>query len=311
MTRALSAIAALTLLVLTLLLFKPAVPAGELGLCFPSPNEWHLPVPWGWVLDTLFIFASALLLAATDKTTNFLPESHGEASAALLLLAACNALTTVSLSTSTLLLLFNAFSLYVILSCYEERNAARQFFILASMASIGSMVQYAFLLLVPVYIIGGIVMKSFRLRELMAYLMGLAAPYWIVLGLGIVPVDSLRLPGSLDIFKASAVDTDIFFTLLGLGAMTLIGFILSLYNGVRLFSRNSRLRCTHMVVNIMGYAAVLGAIFDFNNFTAYYGMVALWVAVNVSALISFYEIRRRAIVLLLLFLLFLPLYILG
>lgn len=311
MIRLASTAAAVVLLILTVVLFRTAIPAGDLGLCLPSPNEWHIPKFLGWLINSGLIILSALLLDSLDKKTNFIPDSHGEAPAAFMLLAACGCLTTASLSTSTLLLFFNIISLYILLNTYEAHNASRQFFVIASLASIGSMFQYAFVIMMPVYVVAGIIMKSFRLRELIAYLMGLVAPYWIAIGLGMVAPSALQMPDSLEIFKASAIDDDIIYTLIATGMMALIGFVLTLYNGVKLYSRNSRLRCMHLAINVMGFVAILAVIFDFNNFVAYFGTLALWVAIKAGSLISFYEIRNSRIVVGVLFLLFFPLYILS
>lgn len=310
MTRLASAGVAALLLILTVVLFSASVPAGDLGICLPSPNTWHIPRFFGWLIGCGLIAVSALLMSTLDKETNLIPESHGEATAAFLLLVACNGLTTFNLSTSTLLLFCNAVSLFILLNTYEERNASRQFFIIASLASIGSMFQYAFVFMLPVYVIGGIIMKSFHIREFIAFVMGIIAPYWIVLGMGIIAPAALHVPDTLGIFKASAIDSDILYTLIATGLMSLIGFMLTLYNGVKLWTRNSRLRCMHLTINVMGYVAVLAVIFDFNNFVAYFGTIALWVAVKTASMISFYEIRRPQIVIGVLFILFFPLYIL-
>lgn len=311
MSRAAFGLVAISLLILTLALFSPILPAGDLGLCLPSPNQWKIPRFGAWLIDSMLVVASAAVMAAGNKKYNFIPEATPIMPLAIMLLVACNPVTTATLSTSTLLLFINVLSLFIIISTYEEPNATREFFILGTLPAIGAMFQYSFLVMIPVYIGGGLLMKSFRIREFIAFVFGLIAPYWIAIGLGIVSPFSFRLPETLQIFNRKAVESDIFLTLMGAGIMALVGFILSLYNAVRLFSRNSRLRCMHMAFNAMGYVAVLAVIFDFTNFVAYFGTLALWLSIELATMLHFYNIRRPQLALVILLAVFLPLYLIA
>lgn len=310
MTRVAFAAVSVTLLILTLLLFPPIATSGDLGICLPSPNQWHLPRFLSWLINTVLLVLSVEVMAMANKKYNFIPETRQALPAAMAFLLACNSIPTAALSTSTLLLLCNALCLFILLSTYEEPNATREFFIMGTLPAIGAMVQYGFLWMIPVYAGGGLLMKSFRLREFIAFIFGLLAPYWIAVGLGLVSPAAFRLPDVLTVFNGGAVESDIFITVLTAGIMAFLGFIFSLYNGVRLFSRNSRLRCMHMAINVMGYVAVLAVIFDFNNFVAYIGTIALWLALELATLLHLYNVRHQLVPLLLMAALFLPLYIL-
>lgn len=311
MSRVLYGATALALLVVTLLLFPPPVVEGDLGLWLPSPNQWHLPHLAGWLINVILLFCSVAVMITANKKYNFIPEAHSEMPWVLVLLLAANCITTTTLSTSSLLLLCNTLCLFIIISTYEERNASREFFIIGTVPAIGAMVQYSFLVMIPVYIGAGLLMKSFRFREFIAFCFGLLAPYWIAVGLGLASPLSLRLPDSLTLpDKSAAVNHNVFLTLLQAGLMAMLGFILSLYNLVKLFSRNSRLRCIHLSFNIMAAVVILAMIFDFNNFVAYYGTLALWVAIEAATLLHFYPVRKPWLMPGIIMLVFLPLYIL-
>ena len=301
---------AIVLLILTVVIFPPIYPLGDLGLCLPSPNQWPLPRVAGWGLNNLVIFLVIIILIAATKHYNFLPETADVLPPALLILLACNCITTSTLVTSTLLLLANTLCLYVIITTYEARNSSMEFFIIGTIPAIGAMFQYSFLLMIPVYIGGGLLMKSFRIREFLAFILGLIAPYWILVGLGIISPFSFRFPDHLTIFDRQAVDDDIFYTLLAAGIMACSGVILMLYNLVKLFSRNSRMRATHLMFNLVGVVAILGMIFDFNNFISYFATIALWLSVTISAFLYLYELKFRNVVLVILLAVFLPIYIL-
>lgn len=311
MSRIIFGVITLALLILTLFLFPPVITGGDLGLCLPSPNQWAMPRFVSWLINSVLIFMSASLLASANKKYNFISQTESVMPVSLLIILSCNCLLSATLTTSTLLLICNVLALFILISTYEERNATREFFILATLCSIGSMFQYAFLFMIPVYIGGGLLMKSFRIREFIAFVFGLIAPYWIAVGMGMISPFSFQLPERLTIVSKGAVANDIFLTLVAGGILALMGFILSLYNGVRLFSRNSRLRCMHLAFNVMGYVSILAIIFDFSNFTAYFGTLSLWVAVELAAMLHLYNIRHPERALDILFVIFLPLYIMA
>lgn len=311
MTKIGVAAVSITLLILTYILFPAIAVTGDLGICLPSPNQWHLPKFISWLINAITIVLSVVVMASANKKYNFIPETRPFLTLFLLLLLSVNSISTATLSTSSLILLCNAFCLFILLSTYEERNAAREFFIIGTLPAIGAMFQYGFIWMIPVYMGGGLLMKSFRVRELIAFIFGLITPYWIAVGLGLISPFDFKMPGVLTVFSKNAVENDIFISLLSAGIMAFLGFILSLYNGVRLFSRNSRLRCMHWTLNLMGYVSVLAVVFDFDNFMAYYGTLALWLAVETAAVLHFYNIRNPRLALLILAAIFIPLYIVA
>ena len=286
----------LFLLILTLLCFTPPGAAGDMGLCLSSPNEWQLPKFIGWAMNAALIYISTAVMYSANNRYSFIPSADYVLPALMAILLACTSVTTATISTSTILMATNIVALYILFETYESYNATRQYFIMASLISIGSMFQYAFVMMIPVYIAGGVIMKSLHIREIFAFLFGLFASYWIFFGLGIVPFSALQMPDGLTIFnKTQATANDIFITVLITGLTALIGLVASFYNSVRLLSRNARVRCMHITVNIMGYICVLCLIFNFNNFLSYAGTLALWVAIEIALLLELYEVRHPRI----------------
>lgn len=311
MIKVASAALAVVLLILTFAIFPTVAPYGDLGLCLPSPNQWKIPHFLSWLAGSALLLLSVVVAETSNKKYNFIHDPFSVLTAVLLVLLTCNCIPTAMLSTSTLILLANAVCFFIILSTYEEMNASKEFFIVGTLPAIGAMFQYSFLWMIPVYAGAGILMKSFRLRELIAFLFGIVSPYWIAVGLGWISLDSFRLPESLTIFSKSAVQEDIFITLVTTGITAFLALILALYNGVRLFSRNSRLRSIHMAFNLMGFVAILAIILDFNNFVAWSGTLSLWLALETATLLDLYNIRNYQIAVGLLALIFLPLYIVA
>ncbi len=89
---------------------------------------------------------------------------------------------------STILLAANTAILSIAFTCFKQRNATRELFAIATILSLGTMVQYAFIFMIPAYIAIAASLKCLRFKETIAFILGLVAPYWVGVGLGIIPL---------------------------------------------------------------------------------------------------------------------------
>jgi len=131
------------------------------------------------------------------------------------------------------------------------------------------MFQYAYLLYMPVYIIGALTVKAFRFKEFLAMLMGIVAPYWTGLGLGLISIDDLRVPQFIDIFSAFESKSDLLMVFLTAGITCVATLLVSMSNLVKLYTSNSHVRMCNSVLLLIGFASALFMILDFTNLTAY------------------------------------------
>lgn len=297
------------LLIITCAGFTAPTVTGDAGICFPSPNQWQLPRLAGWLTGVCVLLTAVLLLSQINRKFNIVSSTDSLLPAILLTATCACPPVTFTVSTSTLLLAANVICLYFIFETFEKSNASQQFFSIATFISLGALVQYAFLMMVPVYLAAGFAMKSLRLRELLAFGFGLVAPFWIVAGLGIVSPVNFRFPETLHNITASSFDTELLVMIVMTGIMALVALLLSLYNGIRIFTRNSRTRAMHFSLNALGVMALICMLLDFTNFSAYYGLISLWFAVETATALSLDRIRNPMGWYLALVILFLTAYI--
>ena len=124
--------------------------------------------------------------------------------------AASNPRTTGYLSSSTLLCAINLLSLSVLFKAYNSRNATQEMFLIGTFISVGSMFQYAFLPMIVPYVASAIMMKAFRIKEALATGMGLIAPYWVGVGMGLIPLEAFSLPELTNLFSDYIHSSDLF-----------------------------------------------------------------------------------------------------
>lgn len=292
----LAALAAGTMCALTYLFSPHERLSGELGICLPSPNLWELPTIWSWGANTLLLALIAIGAFLLNRHYNFIRSTQPVVPAVFLVMTASNPWICDHLSTSALVCAVNVINLAILFGCYRQRNTTQQMFIIATMVSVGSMTEYAFIPFLIPYIVGAIVMKAFRIKEFLAMGMGLIAPYWVGVGFGLIDLNWFRLPEFTDLFNGSADAPELFVLLMSLAVAALIGLLLGLNNSIKLYAGNSRVNALNLSISLVGVVSILCIIIDFSNMTAYIATLYFTVAVQIANLCALWHIRKEWIV---------------
>lgn len=273
--------------------------AGKLGLCLPSPDEWTINPVSSWIINTVLILGSGLSLAFINRIYSFVKSTDYVLPAVFIMLTASNPLLDGYLNASVIMVVVCIISLSVMFTTYKQANASREVFIVATLISIGSMFQYAFLSMVPAFIGVAAVMKCLRFRELVAFALGIIAPYWVGVGLGLIPLSAFSVPAFTNIFEGFSDKADVFLILLNIGVVSLVSLLLALNNGVVLYAGNSQIRAMNNAINIVCLTCVVCMFFDFYNIRTYFATIYMGAAVQLGNLFALFKFRRGWIVMVL------------
>jgi hypothetical protein len=283
---------------------------GTAGICLPSVNAWNILPIASWIINLLLILGCSFALEMLNKEYNFVPGDNTLLPASFLILVAAMPWISGMLTSSMILALANVICLAALFSSFRSNNATQTFFLIATILSFGSMIEYAFIFMIPVYIISGIMLKCFRIKEFLATGMGLIAPYWIGVGLGLIPFEAFSLPTFTNLFENFETKTEPYFAIVSIAIIVLITLIMSLQNIVRLYAGNSRRRLFTMSINILGIVCIICMIIDYNNIMAYIASSYIVTAVTVSDFFSLRRLRWVRTTLLILLLIFIADFIL-
>lgn len=261
----------------------------DYGICLPSPFRWGLPEFLSWILNCLVIGTIALTLFLINKTYNFIKTTQPVLIPIFLVAACSSPWFTESLNASTLLCLINVVSIGIIFSAYDRPNATQQLFCIGFLGSLGSMFQYAFIPMIFVYFTWTIFLKICRLKETIAFGLGLVCPYWIGLGFGLLSYHDFKLP-SLTPFFGNEIDyTELLLLLLATGFAAVSSSFISLINGMKLYAGNARIYAMNLCIMVLGLASIICIFIDYDNMTAYVITLFMVMAVqfaNICALWS-------------------------
>lgn len=293
---ALASVIAFAMAVIAYMLNPVNILRMQMGLCLDSPDLWQISPILSWILNICVIALIPLILYIINKRYNFIRTTEPTFPAVFLVMATSCPWFTQGLNTSTLLCLVNVACLGIIFSTYDQKNAISQMFIIGLVLGLGSMMQYAFLIMVAVYFLCALFMKVLRFKEMLAFLTGIVCPYWMALGLGLIHLSDFHMPSMISFFSTNNDHPDILFLLLGIGLAVFSGFIITLMNFMKLYAGNSKVSAMNLCVMTLGLALVILIFVDYENITAYVISLYLVTAVQISNICALWDISQQWLV---------------
>lgn len=297
-------LASIAMIVTARIIGTPHHFTGDAGLCLRSPNEWILAPVAGWILNIGIIGVSILTLYILDKTYHFIPGPDTVLIGLFAIMVTSNPWLTEMLSSSAIMAFANMLCLLMLFGCYRKQNASQELCVIATILSLGSMIQYGFIFMIPVYLIGSAALKCLRFKSFVAFIMGLVAPYWVGIGLGLLPFDSFKIPHITNLFNGFENQDIIFIELINIGLTALTGFVLTVGNMVKLYAGNTQRRLNNAVINLLGLVSLICIIIDSTNMVAYLTTLYIVAAIqfaNMFALRNIYHSGRWAFLICLLY----------
>lgn len=274
-------------------------PLGNAGICLPSANLWQLAPTASHLIGFALICGIAIALYFINRAYTIAQRQEGVATSLFLIITCANPMLTYGPGDSAILAAVNLASMAILLSCYKQRNATQELFAVATLLSVGSMFEYAFIFMIPAYIIIGVMMKCVHFREVLAFLLGLIAPYWVALGLGLVQPSDFNLPAIQPHPGDLASREDILIELITTGISVIVLIVLSLYNGIKLYAGNPQRRISNNAFSLLAALCLVCMVLDTDNIRTYLMTVNIAVALQYANLFALWNIAKPRLVLLL------------
>lgn len=275
---------------------------------FPSPSTWFSEFDeLSFIVNAVCLIGVAAMMIAINRKFNLL-RTMSIFFAAFFLLATCSMPDIAAcFSSSVLLAIVVMGCMWLMFSIYDQRVSSRTIFLVFTLISAGAMVDYGFLLYIPVFLLALGQMKLFRFKKILAVLMGLITPPWIVYGLGLAPWPempvffwtrpemALTLPGGLPFVITVA------FTLL-------LGFFFGLLNLIKIIGFNARSRAFNGLLSTITISTGIFAIVNFTHLDFYVTLLNSAVAFQVGMFFKYSALRRGYITILILIFSYVGLY---
>lgn len=243
--------------------------AGDRGIVFPSANLWiasHQVEMWVNVAATIGV---AAMMTALNRSYNLLKAMTLLDSSFFLAMSLTTPWLLMQFYTGTPLSVVLVLCLFLLYSTFGGNPWAPQrifliFFILSGM----TMTQYCYAVYIPVFIVGCWQMRIANGRTIVAMLLGLVTPWWIVLGSGLVNPASVHVPRFADLFSSFDIGASIrIYVAVFFSALMLIGgWVL---NFPQMIAYNAHMRAFNGTLSLLSLVTLLAVVADFINVSVY------------------------------------------
>lgn len=277
------------------------------GLCLISSNLWIDNSLLSWAVNLLLLSGIAVILIIINNTFTFIRSVTSVFASIFLLIESCNPYVTTQLIDGTLMCLVSVTGIFLLYSTYQAPQLKRQIFLIFAMLSLGSMFQYAFVFLVPVFIIGLIQMRSFTFKGFLAAILGLLTPYWISMGLGIITVDRFVIPEISGIFNL-AESGKVSELLVNVCITAFISIILLVINMLNIFSSKLQTRAYNGFISLLTLFAIIMICIDYGNMLTYIPLLNCCAAIQIAHFFINSKYMRKYTIIICVILIYLALY---
>lgn len=242
--------------------------ADDSGTLFPSPNEWIAdPFISMWV-NLGLVLAVMSMMIFINKTYNIPRTITLIYAYFFIVLQTATPEISAQLCSGSVMSFIIVGVMMVMFSTFDLPSSRRRVFFSFFLISGAVTVQYGFAVYLPVFLIACAQMRILTLRTVLAALLGIITPWWILFGAGVISPYDVHIPHSINFIDAAiTLDTIIIVVTISLTVLlALTAYILSL---LKLITYNARTRACNGLLSLVTVATVFAMAVDFTNFITY------------------------------------------
>lgn len=238
------------------------------GLVFNSPDLWIADPGLSLTVNIAVLLAVVGLMIFVNKAYN-IPRTITLIFATFFtVIVSATPDLTAQLCSGTVVAAVIVASMAIMFSTFAAPSARRRVFLIFFLLSGAVAVQYAFIVYLPVFILACAQMRIFTFRTVLAALLGIITPWWLMFGSGIIGPADIHLPRFVNVLEAApALDTVITALTGALTALlSLTAYMLSL---LKLITYNAQMRACNGLLSLVSFVTILAMCVDFTNYLAY------------------------------------------
>lgn len=282
--------------------------------CLPSLNrpagQFGISPELSCVLNFALLIVIAVSMIAINRSFTLLRTLSVFFAAYFLFITGATPGVAASAGISSLLATAMILCMWILFTIYNQRISDRRIFLIFCILGTGALFDWKFLFFVPLYIVGMAQMRILRFKKIIAALIGIITPTWIVFGLDLMPLPALPhiffTPPSL-LLEAPGGWPFLCTVLLTMAT----GFLFGSTALLRILGFNARARAYNGFLAMLGIYTGLLAIINFTALPDYVTLLNACVSFQVGHFFRATASRRGYIVILILLAAYTALYIWG
>ncbi|MDE6267364.1 MAG: hypothetical protein K2M07_08465 [Muribaculaceae bacterium] len=282
---------ALTAVLLTLAAYAAgAIPpvSGEEGMFFESVDKWITLPPVSLAVCMAMNIATGYAVVIITKQFNTIRSMSRLMATLFLMMQTATPMLMGEFGNGTFIAAVMVIETALLFSCYDDKSSVRRIFLIFFILALCAMLSLPMLFYLPFLLLGLAQMKVFSFRALMASIIGIITPAWILLGFGIISPYDFRIPEINTIFTDIPFMDPPLFTAIVLSAG--MGILFLVANLMKLLSYNARIRAYNGFFILMLFATIILMLLNIDAIPAYLPMLNLAASYQIA---HFFAERRH------------------
>ena len=263
---------------------------------------------WTVVINLIFNAVIIVLMALINRRYNVLRAMTWLPAGLFALMQAAIPSLMLTMDSGAIVCMTVTGCLMMLFGSYGNQESVYRVFLTFALLALGTAFRYCLVFFIPVLWIICIQMRVMNLRVFLSSLMGLLTTWIILLGFGIVDIESLRLPQMTSIFAALNL-SHAYYLLTVVGATSALLVLSVLANIMKTIAYNARARAYNGALLITSLATLLCMLFDYDKLSSYLPLLNLCAAYQTTHYFVNHRYERQYIAILAVAMTYITLYL--
>ncbi|MBP5498758.1 MAG: hypothetical protein J6X81_05255 [Muribaculaceae bacterium] len=253
------------------------------GGIFFAPDEFLEANGTHSLVATVAINVSvALLLHLLNKVFTFVRTYTFIAASSFVLFQASMPVVSANYYAGSTLALIAVVMAFILFASYQRKGVSqRSIYLIFTILATCATFLYSSIFLIVAFALGFMQMRAMNLKGALAMLLGIATPFWILLGLGVVSFSDFRLPEFERLHSIFSLPQAPVVIISAVGVVILT-IILTVVNMVTIFNYRLQTRVYNAFFTTLATLSVIMMVVDFYNALIYMPMLNLCLAVQIA-----------------------------
>lgn len=248
-------------------------------------------IPLSFIINVLCTIGCGLLLLYLDKTFSLIRQHTSLPLFFFLLFSVSNVPQNLHFGNGIVLALLFIVCLFLLYVSYQTSDAPKAAFSISFLLTSCSLFCSSISLYIPLFLLGFYQMRALSLRTVIAFILGIFTPFWIILGSGIVVYSEMHL---MKAFSFSFSLPDIHHNILE-SSIIILTVLLGLFSGIsnlyHIYNDKIQTRAYNGFINIISVFTSLFLLIDYQHYGDYWPILAACVSLQASH--AFTNIRNK------------------
>ena len=253
---------------------------GSPGILFPSAERWLSSPLSNHSVNSILILSGGILLLRINNLFSLIQKHTLLPFLFFLLLEVCSPSLSLLCNGNIMAVVLTTI-LFSFFSAYQQERA-QPAFLMMGIISLCTLFCPEFAYYIPLFIIGFAQIRYFTLKSLLGAFIGFATPFWILIGIGIMPFSGLSalIPDfTFHIPETLPFNDPQFWTIVLTALLGLFSGTATLYTT---FNEKRQTRAYNGFINLLSVYSAILLIIDYRNYTLYLPVLNMAVAMQAA-----------------------------